>query len=71
MKTWLILFRDTKADGTARTGQRDIARRAGLSVRVVQKAVAQLEATALIEVVRHGRLNGGPTVYRVHSTGPP
>ena len=33
-KVWLILFRDTKAaTGTARTGQADIARRAGLSSR--------------------------------------
>ena len=33
VKVWLILFRDTKAaTGTARTGQADIARRAGLSV---------------------------------------
>ena len=31
-KVWLILFRDSKAaTGTARTGQTDIARRAGLS----------------------------------------
>jgi hypothetical protein len=71
VKTWLILFRDTKADGTARTGQRDIARRAGLKVRVIQKAVARLEAKGLLEVVRRGRLNSGVTVYRVHPRGSP
>src|SRR5262245_10511858 len=34
---WLILFRDTKADtGTSRTGQQDIARRAGVNARTVR-----------------------------------
>ena len=42
-KVWLILFRDTKAaTGTARTGQTDIARRAGLSARSVKLAVGTL-----------------------------
>jgi hypothetical protein len=44
-KVWLILFRDTKAaTGTARTGQADIARRAGLEPRTVRRALARLEA---------------------------
>ena len=30
VKVWLILFRDTKRTGTARTGQADIGRRAGI-----------------------------------------
>ncbi len=37
---WLVLYRDTKGDGTARTAQADIARRAGLNVRTVRRAVA-------------------------------
>ncbi|MFO0804346.1 MAG: hypothetical protein U0791_14635 [Gemmataceae bacterium] len=68
-KVWLILFRDTKGTGTARTGQADIARRAGLKPRMVRYALASLEAKGLVHVVRRGRLNAGPSVYRVHPTG--
>jgi len=70
VKVWLILFRDTKAaTGTARTGQADIARRAGLEPRTVRRALAGLEAKGRVTVVRRGRLNAGPSVYRVHPTG--
>jgi hypothetical protein len=69
-KVWLILFRDTRAaTGTARTGQADIARRAGLKPRMVRYALASLEAKGMVRVVRRGRLNAGPSVYRVHPTG--
>ncbi len=69
-KVWLILFRDTKATtGTARTGQADIARRAGLEPRTVRRALASLEAKGMVRVVHRGRLNAGPSVYRVHPTG--
>jgi CRP-like cAMP-binding protein len=66
---WLVLFRDTKSDGTARTGQADIARRAGLSVRSVKLALRNLRSKGLVRVVRRGRLNAGPSTYRVHPTG--
>ena len=68
-KVWLILFRDTKANGLACTGQADLARRAGLTVRGVQKALDKLSAKGLVVVVHRGRLNAGPTTYRVHATG--
>jgi hypothetical protein len=69
VKVWLILFRDTKAaTGTARTGQADIARRAGLSRRGVQLALDKLQAKGLVSVVRRGRLNAGPSAYRVQPT---
>jgi hypothetical protein len=69
-KVWLILFRDTKAaTGTARTGQADVARRAGLQPRTIRRALAKLEAKGMARVVRRGRLNAGPSVYRVHPTG--
>lgn len=65
-KVWLILFRDTKAKtGTARTGQADIARRAGLSVRSVKNAVKSLRDKGLLKVRRRGRVNAGPSVYVV------
>lgn len=69
-KVWLVLFRDAKAaTGTARTGQTDLARRAGLSRRAVQCALGKLESKGLIGLVRRGRLNGGPSIYRLHPTG--
>lgn len=72
VKVWLILFRDTKAaTGTARTGQADIARRAGLKPRTVRYALASLETKGMVRVVRRGRLSAGPSVYRVHPTGDP
>lgn len=68
---WLVLFRDTKGTGTARSGQTDIARRAALDVRTVRRAVASLTAKGMLETVRRGRLNVGPSVYRVRSTPRP
>lgn len=68
-KVWLLLFRDTKATGTARTGQADLAGRSGLSVRAVKQALKGLRRRGLADVVRRGRLNCGPSVYRVHPTG--
>ncbi len=35
---WLVLYRDTKPDGTARTSQVDMARRVGKSDRTVRRA---------------------------------
>lgn len=68
-KVWVLLYRDTKGDGTARTGQTDLARRAGLTVRGVQKVLDSLTRKGLLRVVRRGRLNAGPSVYRVYGTG--
>lgn len=69
VRVWVMLFRDTKTTGTARTGQTDLARRAGLSVRMVKYALASLRAKGLLSVVHCGRLNVGPSTYRVHPTG--
>ncbi len=70
LKVWLILFRDTKAaTGTARTGQADIARRAGVTTRAVRKAISELVAKGFVRVVRRGRLNVGPSQYRLTATG--
>ncbi len=69
LAVWLILWRDTKPTGTARTSQADLARRAGCDVRTVKRAVRSLEAHGLLRVVRRGRLNAGPAVYRVRPVG--
>jgi hypothetical protein len=66
VKVWLVLFRDTKAmTGTARVGQADIARRTGLNVRSVRRGVKGLKAKGLLVEIRRGRLNGGPSTYRL------
>ena len=65
---WLVLFRDVKGTGTARTGQADIARRAGLSIRGVKLALRKLKAKGMVQVVRRGQLNAGPSTYRVLPT---
>jgi hypothetical protein len=62
---WLILFRDTKPDGLARTSHADLARRAGVTVRTITTLRGELEQAGLIEVVRRGRLGKGASVYRV------
>ena len=62
---WLVLYRDTQRDGMARTGQADIARRAGISTRTVKRAIKRLEGAGLLRVVRRGGLNRGPSAYHV------
>ena len=61
---WLILFRDTR-DGTARTAQSDIARRAGIVRRSVIRILGRLEAKGLLQTVHRGGLKKGMNVYRV------
>ena len=65
---WLILYRDTR-DGTVRTSQANIARRAGTSVRGVKDAVRKLTAAGLLVVVFQGGLNRGASRYRVRPLG--
>lgn len=61
---WLVLYRDSRA-GVARTGQTDLARRTGLTVRGVQKILPQLVRKGLLTVVARGHLRTGPSSYRV------
>ena len=61
---WFVLYRDTK-DGTARTSQADVARRAGMSERGVRGAIRRLESLGLLKTVYQGGLNRGPSRYRV------
>jgi len=70
VKTWFTLWRDTKPDGTAKTGQADIATRAGLTDRSVRRALRQLEKRGLVEFLRRGKLGSGPSIYRVHGVPP-
>jgi hypothetical protein len=65
---WLVLWRDTKQDGLARTGVTDIARRLNCSRATVKRALAELRRRHLVEVVKRGRLGEGPSSYRVLGT---
>lgn len=63
---WLLLWRDTKADGLAKTSQADLARRAGISDRTARRAIDRLRRAGLLTVVHRGGLRRGISSYRVH-----
>lgn len=65
---WLVLYRDTR-NGTVRTSQTNIARRAGTSVRGVKDALKKLIGAGLLQVVFQGGLNRGPSRYQVKALG--
>lgn len=65
LAVWLLLWRDTKPDGVARTAQADLARRAGVNARTVGRAIVKLRTAGLIEVIARGGLGRGPSSYRV------
>jgi hypothetical protein len=64
LAVWLVLWRDTR-DGIAKTGQANIAKRAGLSERTVRRTIGRLAGRGLLLVVRRGGLRQGPSAYRV------
>jgi hypothetical protein len=64
---WVILWRDTKREGTARTSYADLARRAGVSLSTVKRAVGVLTERGLATVVYRGSLRRGASVYRLDS----
>ncbi|HUT32509.1 MAG TPA: winged helix-turn-helix domain-containing protein, partial [Planctomycetota bacterium] len=48
-KAWLVLYRDTKpGDGLARTSQTDMARRTGLALSTVKRAIKRLVAAGFL-----------------------
>ncbi len=65
LAVWLILFRDTKPDGTARASLDDLARRGGFDRQTASRAVGSLERRKMLQVLRRGGLNRGPSSYRV------
>jgi predicted DNA-binding transcriptional regulator len=67
---WLVLYRDTKPDGTARTGQTDIARRAGISARSVRRGIDGLRQRGLVKRVYQGGIGRGASAYRIRSLPP-
>ncbi|MGA2617640.1 MAG: helix-turn-helix domain-containing protein [Thermoguttaceae bacterium] len=67
---WLVLWRDTKPDGTARTSQADLARRAGTSDRSIRRALAKLARRGLLKVTYRGGIGRGASAYRVRPLPP-
>ena len=65
LAVWLALYRDTKRDGTARASLADLARRAGIDRQTASRAVGRLARRKMLQVVRPGGLNRGPSTYRV------
>ena len=79
-KVWIVLWRDTKTNGLAKTAISDLARRMGCSPTTAKRAVRELKAAGLIVVTVVGGLGRGANVYRVvgyaepvesESKGPP
>src|SRR5262249_20227335 len=69
LAVWVLLWRDTRPDGLARTAQTDLARRAGVNDRTVKRAVRSLQQAGLVTVVHRGSLFRGPSTYRVNPLG--
>ncbi len=65
LAVWLILYRDTKRDGTARASLDDLARRGGMNRQTASRAVGRLVRRTMLQIVRRGGLNSGPSVYRI------
>ena len=65
LAVWLTLYRDTKRDGTARTSLSDIARRGGMDRQTASRAVGRLARRKMLQVLRRGSLNQGPSEYRI------
>jgi DNA-binding MarR family transcriptional regulator len=65
LTVWLVLYRDTKPGGTARASLGDIANRAGIDRQTASRAVGKLTRRKMLQVLRRGGLNLGPSEYRV------
>ena len=57
LAVWLILYRDTKRDGTARASLDDLARRGGMNRQTASRAVGRLARRKMLQVIRRGGLN--------------
>ncbi len=65
LAVWLILFRDARRDGIARTSVEDLARRGGVAPRSVIRAIKNLQDRKMLQRLRRGGLNRGVSHYRV------
>ena len=65
LASWLILYRDTRRDGIARTAITDLARRGGMDRTTAMRALKRLRDRRMLEVLQRGGLNRGVSRYRV------
>ncbi len=65
---WMVLFRETKPNGLAKISFNQIAHLIGLKRRAAMRAIQTLEEATLLSVVKRGRLNEGPSTYRIYAT---
>ena len=65
LAVWLILYRDTQRNGVARASLDDLARRGGMNRQTASRAVGRLARRKMLQVIRRGGLNCGPSAYRV------
>ena len=66
LAVWLILYRDTQRNGVARASLDDLARRGGMNRQTACRAVGRLARRKMLQVIRRGGLNTGPSAYRVY-----
>jgi hypothetical protein len=62
---WVVLWRDTKPSGLARTGIADLARRIGRHRSTVMEGLGVLVDNGLVEIVSRGGIHRGVSTYRV------
>jgi hypothetical protein len=62
---WLIIYRDTKPSGLARTSLSDLARRGGMSRRQATRALRALIGRGAVHVIRKGVV-GKATIYSIY-----
>jgi hypothetical protein len=65
LAVWLILYRDTRRDGTARTSLDDLVRRGGMNRQTASRAVGELVRWRMLQALSRGGLNQGSSSYRV------
>ena len=65
LAVWLILYRDTRRDGTARASLDDLARRGGMNRTTAIRALKRLRGRQMLQVLKRGGLNRGASHYRV------
>ncbi len=62
---WLMLYRDTKPTGLARTSLADLARRGGMSRRQASRALRALGERGAVHIIRKGVV-GKATLYSLY-----
>ncbi len=62
---YLILFRDTRPSGLARTSLTEFSRRGGMSERQVSRALAKLIGRGAVHVIRRG-IRAKATLYSLY-----